>query len=86
MACLAIDYPKRVKPGLEEFPCGGSDAMMSFRWFDVTLSKNLCSFISGHASSYDSVSTLFEQEGFIPKVMPQIAEEFLFLLAGKSEG
>nr|GEV12788.1 NADH dehydrogenase subunit 2, mitochondrial [Tanacetum cinerariifolium] len=49
-----------VKPSLEDFPYGGGDAMMSSEWSDVTLSKNLCSFISGHASSYDSVSTLFE--------------------------
>ncbi|GKF54109.1 hypothetical protein Tco_0161019, partial [Tanacetum coccineum] len=49
-----------VKPSLEDFPRGGGDAMMSPGWFAVTLSKNLCCLISGYASSYDSVSTLFE--------------------------
>ncbi|GJX31415.1 hypothetical protein Tco_0241270 [Tanacetum coccineum] len=75
-----------VEPGLEDFPCGSGDAMMPYGWSAMTLSKNLCCFISDHASSYDPVSTLFEQERLVPKVMPQIAKEFLFLLASRSEG
>ncbi|GJW67289.1 hypothetical protein Tco_0121713 [Tanacetum coccineum] len=49
-----------VKLGLEDFPWGGDDAVMSSGWSTMTLSKNLCCFIYGHASSYDPVSTLFE--------------------------
>ncbi|GKG41381.1 hypothetical protein Tco_0470593, partial [Tanacetum coccineum] len=57
--CIAKDmWP--VESSLENFLCGGGDAMMSSGWSAVTLLKNLCCFISGHASSDDSVSTLFE--------------------------
>ncbi|GJZ31223.1 hypothetical protein Tco_0576270, partial [Tanacetum coccineum] len=56
-----------VKPGLEDFPYGGDDAMMPFGWSAMTVSKNLYCFISDHTSSYDPVSTLFEYEGFILK-------------------
>ncbi|GKE93447.1 hypothetical protein Tco_1574542, partial [Tanacetum coccineum] len=85
LACIAKDM-WLVKPGLEDFSCDGGNAMMSSRWSAVTLSKNLCCLFFGHASSYDSVSKLFEYEGLIPKVMPQIAKEFWLLLTGGLEG
>ncbi|GJW07556.1 hypothetical protein Tco_1569979 [Tanacetum coccineum] len=49
-----------IESGFEDLSCSTGDAMMSSKWFVVTLSKDLCRLISGHAPSYDLISILFE--------------------------
>src|SRR4051812_24360231 len=50
----------------------------------VTLSKNVLLLVLRYKSSYDPVRTFFIKMWVIPKVMPQIREEFLPLLKCKT--
>src|SRR3954464_2770965 len=60
--------------------CGPFTGMMSSIGTIVTLSKNLLLLVLRYTPSYDPVCTLFIKMWIIPKVVPQIREEFLPLL------
>src|SRR3954463_91136 len=64
--------------------CGPFTGMMSFIGTIVTLSKNVLLLVLRYTSSYDPVCTFFINMWVIPKVMPQIREEFLPLLKCKT--
>src|SRR3954464_34922 len=64
--------------------CGPFTSMMSSIGTIVTLSKNVLLLVLRYTSSHDPIWTLFEKMWIIPKVVPQIREEFLPLLKCKS--
>src|SRR3954468_8989747 len=64
--------------------CGPFTSMMSSIGTIVTLSKNVLLLVLWYTPSYDPVCTLFIKMWVIPKVMPQIHEEFLPLLKCKT--
>src|SRR4051812_19559059 len=64
--------------------CSPFTSMMSFIGTIVTLSKNVLLLVLRYTSSYDPVCTFFINMWVIPKVMPQIREEFLPLLKCKT--
>src|SRR3954465_13346002 len=64
--------------------CGPFTDMMSSIGIVVTLSKNVFLLVLRYTPSYDPVRTFFIKMWVIPKVMPQIHEEFLPLLKFKT--
>src|ERR1041385_1265027 len=64
--------------------CGPFTGMMSPIGTIVTLSKNVFLLVLRYTPSYDLVRTFFIKMWVIPKVMPQIREEFLPLLKCKT--
>src|ERR1041385_2072928 len=64
--------------------CGPLTGVMSSIGGIVTLSKNVLLLVLRHTPSYDTVRTFFIKMWVIPKVMPQIREEFLPLLKCKT--
>src|SRR3954462_5331033 len=64
--------------------CGPFTCMMSSIGTVVTLSKNVLLLVLRYTPSHDPVRTFFIKMWVIPKVMPQIREEFLPLLKCKT--
>src|SRR4051812_23549891 len=64
--------------------CGPLTRMMSSIGTIVTLSKKVFLLVLRYTPSYDPVRTFFIKMWTIPKVMPQICEEFLPLLKCKT--
>src|SRR3954468_10167942 len=64
--------------------CGPFTGMMSSIGSIMTLSKNVLLLVLRYTSSHDPIRTLFEKMWIIPKVVPQIREEFLPLLKCKT--
>src|SRR3954468_17698759 len=64
--------------------CGPFTGMMSSIGTIVTLSKNVFMLVLRYTPSYDPVRTFFINIWIIPKVMPQIHDEFLPLLKCKT--
>src|SRR3954469_3360459 len=64
--------------------CGPITDMMSSRGNIVTLSENVLLLVLRYTSSCDPIRTFFIKMWVIPKVMPQIRDEFLPLLKFKT--
>src|SRR3954469_2205589 len=64
--------------------CGSFTGMMSSIGAIMTLSKNVLLLVLRYTPSCDPVRTFFIKMSVIPKVMPQIREEFLPLLKCKT--
>src|SRR3954465_16066820 len=64
--------------------CGPFTGMMSSIGTIVTLSKNVFLLVLRYTPSYDPVRTFFIKVWIIPRVVPQIHEEFLPLLKCKT--
>src|SRR3954466_7487730 len=64
--------------------CGPFTCMMSSIGTIVTLSKNVLLLVLRYTPSYDPVRTFFINMWIIPKVVPQIREEYLPLLKCKA--
>src|ERR1044071_3406529 len=64
--------------------CGPFTGIMSSIGTIMTLSKNVLLLVLRYTPSYDPVRIFFIKMWIIPKVMPQIREEFLPLLKCKT--
>src|SRR3954465_11514695 len=64
--------------------CCPFTGIMSSKGTVVTLSKNILLLVHRYTPSYNPVHTFFIKMWIIPKVVPQIREEFLPLLKYKT--
>jgi hypothetical protein len=69
-----------VEARIEDFLCGEVGTMMSPRGSTRACHKNFSGFRAVNTPPDHLIRTNFEQIGVVPKVMPNIFEEFLLLL------